>query len=114
MPTAGMAVYAASKAFVIRFTEALAHELRNSGVTVMALSPGPKRGDFHRASQTSENGVRFETPEQVVASAQRALQKASPPVSMVSGRANRLTSRVVGMLPKKTALRLANASHTGH
>ena len=110
MPTPGMAVYAASKAFVLRFTEALAHELRGSGVTVMAFSPGPTKTDFYRSSHSNERGVRFETPEQVVAAAFRALDKPRTPVSSVSGQANRWTSRIVTLLPRRTVLRLANSS----
>ncbi|WIB36536.1 SDR family NAD(P)-dependent oxidoreductase [Curtobacterium sp. MCJR17_043] len=79
MPTPGMAVYAASKAFVLRFTEALAYELRDAGVTVMAFSPGPTKTEFYRNSGTDEGRVRFETPEQVVAAAFRALDKPTPP-----------------------------------
>ena len=41
-----MAVYYATKAYVLSFSEALAEELRNSGVTVTALCPGPTRSDF--------------------------------------------------------------------
>jgi short-subunit dehydrogenase len=110
MPTPGMAIYAASKAFVLRFTEALAHELRDSGVKVMALSPGPTRTDFYRSSRSDERGVRFETPEQVVAAAFRALDKPKTPVSSVSGQANRWMSRIVTVLPRRTVLRLAASS----
>jgi short-subunit dehydrogenase len=38
-----LAVYAASKAFVLTFTEALATELRNEPLDVLALCPGPVR-----------------------------------------------------------------------
>jgi hypothetical protein len=43
-----MAVYYASKAFVLSFTEAIAEELTGSGVTVTALCPGPTASDFQR------------------------------------------------------------------
>ena len=42
-PLASMAVYGASKAFVLSFTEALWAETRTTGVRVMALCPGPPR-----------------------------------------------------------------------
>ena len=41
-----MAVYYASKAYVLHLSEALADELRDSGVTVTALCPGPTRTGF--------------------------------------------------------------------
>src|SRR3954471_20420213 len=47
-----MAVYYATKAYVLSFSEALAEELRNTGITVTALCPGPTRTEF-----ASEAGV---------------------------------------------------------
>ena len=41
-----MSVYYASKAFVLSFSQALSEELRNSGVTVTALCPGPTKTEF--------------------------------------------------------------------
>src|SRR5439155_10535597 len=46
LPIPGMTVYAATKAFVNSFTEALRAELDNSGVTVTALCPGPVHTEF--------------------------------------------------------------------
>src|SRR5256886_16490291 len=46
MPGPGMAVYYASKAYVLSFTEALARELEPRGVRVTVLRPGPVRTEF--------------------------------------------------------------------
>jgi short-subunit dehydrogenase len=50
-----MAVYYATKAYVLSFSEALAEELRNSGVSVTALCPGPTRSDFAEVAQVGES-----------------------------------------------------------
>ena len=46
LPGPFMATYYASKAYVLSFTEALAHELRDTGITVTALCPGPTATEF--------------------------------------------------------------------
>jgi short-subunit dehydrogenase len=46
LPGPGMSVYYASKAFVLSFGEALAHEVRGRGVTVTTLCPGPTPTGF--------------------------------------------------------------------
>jgi len=45
-----MAVYAATKAYVLSFSEAIANELEGTGVTVTVLCPGPTASEFHQAS----------------------------------------------------------------
>ena len=47
LPGPGMAVYYASKAYVVSFSQALSQELEGSGVTVTALCPGVTATDFH-------------------------------------------------------------------
>jgi short-subunit dehydrogenase len=51
VPGPGMAVYYATKACVLSFTEALAEELRGSNVTVTALCPGPTATNFGQVAQ---------------------------------------------------------------
>ena len=46
MPGPQMAVYFATKAFVLSFTDAIAEEVRSAGVTVMSLCPGPVETNF--------------------------------------------------------------------
>ena len=55
MPGPGMAVYYATKAFVLSFTEALAEELPGTGVAVSALCPGPTDSNFGNVARGKKN-----------------------------------------------------------
>lgn len=50
-----MAVYYASKAFVLSFSQALAEELQGTGVTVTALCPGPVSTDFEKRAKMGKS-----------------------------------------------------------
>jgi short-subunit dehydrogenase len=52
-----MAVYYATKAYVLSFTEALAEELRGTGVTVTALCPGPTATGFQARADMEDSGL---------------------------------------------------------
>lgn len=52
-----MAVYFATKAYVLHFTEALAEELKNTNVTVTALCPGPTKTPFIGKANQKESGI---------------------------------------------------------
>jgi uncharacterized protein len=52
-----MAVYYATKAYVLSFSQALAEELRNTGVTVTALCPGATETEFADVAQVTNSGV---------------------------------------------------------
>jgi uncharacterized protein len=67
-PLPGSAVYGASKAFVLSFSEALRTELRGSGVSVTAVCPGPVRTEFTEAAGVP--GVEDRTPGLVWMSAE--------------------------------------------
>ena len=53
-PVPYLAIYAASKAFLLSFTEALATELRGTGVRVQALCPGLTESEFHQTAGTDK------------------------------------------------------------
>jgi uncharacterized protein len=50
-----MAIYYATKAFVLSFSEALAEELKESGVTVTALCPGPTATEFSKRAELEKS-----------------------------------------------------------
>ncbi len=102
--TPSFAAYAASKAFVLSFTEALSHELRGTGVSALALSPGPTRTEFFDLVGEDAAVGRMQTAGQVVDVALRALDRRRTPPSVVSGALNRVTAAGVGLLPRRVAL----------
>lgn len=78
--TPRMAVYAAAKAFVLSFTEALWAEMQGSGVTVFALSPGATSTEFNAVVGTEDAtaGAKMRTPADVVATALTHLEGRRP------------------------------------
>lgn len=76
-PVAYMGAYAATKAYALHLSEALWVELRESGVTVMALCPGPTSTGFFDAAGVPEwlKMHSAQTPEQVVKKALKFLEK---------------------------------------
>ena len=78
MPGAYQAVYNASKSFVQSFAEALREELKDTGVTVTSLMPGPTDTNFfHRAEMddTRVGSSKKDDPAQVAEQAYEALMK---------------------------------------
>jgi short-subunit dehydrogenase len=51
-PGPNMAVYYATKAYVLSFTEALHHELKGTGIHVSALCPGPTHSEFSDVAES--------------------------------------------------------------
>ena len=84
LPMPGFAVYAATKAYVTSFSEALAAELRDSGITVTALCPGPVHTEFDtvavRPDEPAQKAPEFTyvPVEQVVADAIAGVERARP------------------------------------
>ncbi|PYJ33110.1 MAG: hypothetical protein DME79_07120 [Verrucomicrobia bacterium] len=84
LPIPGSAVYAATKAYVTSFSEALRAELRETGVSVCAVCPGPVVTEFQRVARRenakAEVGPKFLVvpEEQVVRDALAALEADRP------------------------------------
>jgi short-subunit dehydrogenase len=108
-PIAHMAVYSASKAFVLSFTGALWSEAKPRGVKVMALCPGATETPFFNVVGAEEASFgRRRTPEQVVATALCGLAQGRP--SIVDGQANAVLARFQRFLPHRVVLTIAERS----
>ncbi len=105
MPGPYSAVYGATKAFALSFSEALWAEYRGRGVRVLALCPGATATEFFDALGT-DTGVRGakRSPEQVVETGLRALERDRP--YAVDGLANYLMIQVPRVVPRGLAARL--------
>ncbi|WP_181782119.1 SDR family NAD(P)-dependent oxidoreductase [Pseudonocardia pini] len=105
-PIPDLAVYAATKAFVLSFTEALWYEAKGTDLRVMCLSPGLTSTEFLDVAGEGAAGgtTTMQTPEQVVATALRALDRRTTPPSVVSGGLNRVSSNLTRFFPRRAAL----------
>jgi short-subunit dehydrogenase len=101
-PVPRMAVYGATKAFVLSFSEALWAEARAAGVRVSAVAPGPTETPFFEVAGEDAAFGRRRTPEQVVATALRALERGAP--SAVDGVLNALLARVATRITPRRAV----------
>ncbi len=75
-PVPFMATYAATKAFELHFTEAIAEELRGTGVRALAVCPGPTRDRVHAVRPGSDGShavIPFDDVDLVVRATWRAL-----------------------------------------
>jgi uncharacterized protein len=74
-----MAVYYATKAFVLSFSEAIAAELEGTGVTVTALCPGPTASGFQDKADMGASalvkGKKLPTADEVAAAGYKAMQR---------------------------------------
>jgi len=105
LPGPGMAVYYASKAYVLSFSEALHHELGARGVRVTVLCPGPVETEFHARAGMSANvfpPLLTRTAERVAREGYQGLKQGRRVV--VSGTANKLVAALVRFVPRKMLL----------
>ncbi len=117
MPGPLMAVYYASKAFVLSFSEAIGNELKGTGVTVTVLCPGPTKSDFQaRAAMTDSKLVQgnLMSVDEVVAAGYTATIQEK--VLVIPGVTNRIQASLPRFFPRWLITRLVrNAqARTGH
>lgn len=105
-PVPYMATYAATKAFVLSFSEALWDENRAHGVHVMALCPGVTETNFFEAAGIDRPPMRtVQTPEEVVETALRALNRKKSLV--ISGWANWFVVEAERFVPRSAVVKVA-------
>lgn len=107
-PLPYMAVYGASKAFVLSFSQALAEEYRERGLRVLALCPGATDTAFFESAGEAAAVGRRRTPEQVVATGLRALEQGRAVV--IDGQSNALLAQLPRLFPRRLVARIAGRS----
>jgi uncharacterized protein len=105
LPGPGMAVYYATKAYVVSFSQALHQELKPRGVRVTALCPGPVATEFQaRAGMTRPTfpPVLLRSAEHVAQEGYRGLRQGR--LLVVPGLPNKVVAALVPLLPRRLVL----------
>jgi short-subunit dehydrogenase len=109
-PGPGMAVYFATKAYVLSLSEALHEEVRRHGVSVTALCPGPTRTEFGEVAgfKGSPKIQRFYMDsEPVVRAGLKALERNK--AVAITGTVNRIGAIATRFVPRSLVRRVAGA-----
>lgn len=106
-----MAVYYATKSFVLSFSEAIASELEDTGVTVTALCPGPTASGFQDKADLGSSalvkGKKLPTSEEVAALGYRAMQRGQR--VYIPGFVNWAMAQSIRITPRNLATKLVKA-----
>ncbi|MFS0723116.1 SDR family NAD(P)-dependent oxidoreductase [Paenibacillus sp. 1P07SE] len=105
-PSPYMAVYSATKAFVLSFSEALWAENRNRGVHILALCPGATQTEFFNVvgTEAAAGGSKLASPVDVVKAGFRGVDEKRSYI--IAGTQNYWTSQASRFLPRKWVARL--------
>lgn len=103
-----MSTYAATKAFVMSFSEGLAGELAGTGVTVSALCPGPVKTEFQAVAKNADSRV----PPFVYLDAEKVVEQgiaaaASGRTVHIAGLLNFITAESIRFIPRALVNRIA-------
>jgi uncharacterized protein len=103
-----MAVYFATKSYVLHFSEALNNELREFGVTVTALCPGPTESKFMEVAKMNESslikGRKLPSSRSVAAFGYGAMMKGRPVA--IHGFMNGLLANINRFVPRSLTVRI--------
>jgi uncharacterized protein len=107
-PGPTMAVYYATKSYVLSFSEAISNELEGTGVTVTALCPGPTLSNFQAAANLGESklvkGKKLPTSAEVAHYGYKALMKGK--VVAIHGWMNLVMATSIRFTPRALVLRI--------
>jgi short-subunit dehydrogenase len=117
-PLPGQATYAAAKAFVLSYTQALRQELKGTGVTVAALCPGPVSTGFNRAAGITDEQAHAALPKIMWKEADDVARTAIDGLAsgksvIVPGAVNRVGAAAYHLLPRWLLLPLLARNHPG-
>jgi short-subunit dehydrogenase len=101
-------LYAASKAFILSFSEAIAEELKGTGVNVTVLCPGPTSTEFARRAGMSDTKIfsgRLMSARDVAESGYRAMMRGQ--TTVVPGFGNKLQVWSMRLAPRSMVARIA-------
>jgi short-subunit dehydrogenase len=108
-PLAGANIYAASKSFVILFSEALAQELDKQRVHVLAVCPGPVATAFFADNKPTIGRNQMDDPKSIVREVLRAFDAGKGIV--IPGKFSiRLNAFAVRLLPRTLIARIAEGT----
>jgi hypothetical protein len=103
LPTPNLAVYAATKAYVVSFTQGLHVEAKRFGVTVSVVCPGFTRTEFQERAHYDSRQIpsfAWQTPEAVADESLAALQARK--VVCIPGLQNKVTMGILNFVPRST------------
>lgn len=97
-----MAIYYATKHYVLAFSEAIANEVKDYGVTLTALCPGPTESGFQSAAAMEDsklvNSIKMPSSADVAHYGYRAMMRGK--TVAIHGKANSMMAKTVGFLPR--------------
>ena len=102
-PLPYMSVYAATKAFVLSFSEALWAENKKTGVRILALCPGATESEFYKVAEFPQSfasaNPKLTSAEEVVKDALSALEKNESTI-VTGGLSNQFIVNIPRFLPR--------------
>jgi short-subunit dehydrogenase len=108
LPGPLMSVYYATKAYVLHFSEALANELKDDGITVTTLCPGPTESGFQALAAMEESkivkGKKMATSKEVAEYGFQAMMKGEQ--LAIHGFMNKLMVNSIRITPRSLALKI--------